>query len=316
MIEAKARAKINWTLDILGTRPDGYHRMDMLMSSVELHDTLLLEAADTLTLAVENADPPGSDGGEGALEAASAPVPGDEKNLVLKAARALQAATGCSLGARMRLIKRIPVGAGMGGGSADAAAALMGLCALWGLPTPQAELLHMAQSLGADVPFALTGGLRRVEGIGEILTPLPAPPPVWLVVAQPCQGLSTPEIFRGFDALPQGEMARPRTEEAEEALRKGDLPALARAMGNVLEAVSLLKRPQIGQAIKAMEAAGALRAMMTGSGSAVYGLFEDEKKARSAYEALQGQWDRLYVTHTAGEGVEMRRGGETFRGDV
>lgn len=300
MLEVAARAKINWTLTIVGTRPDGYHLMDMLMASVDLQDTLLLEEAEELTLWVTEEIPPG----EALGKEASAPVPVDGKNLVLKAAKALQRATGCERGAAMRLHKRIPVGAGMGGGSADAAAALVGLCSLWGLALPEEKLMEIGLSLGADVPFALTGGLARVRGIGEEITVLPASAPIWLVVTQPCAGLSTPEIFQGFDRLTDKEMAWPQTEEAQKALLAGDLPALGRAMGNVMERVSIAKRPEIRQAALKLEALGAIRAMMTGSGSAVYGVFESEEKARQAAKRLGGL--RTYVTHTTGEGITLR----------
>lgn len=300
MLEVAARAKINWTLDIVGTRPDGYHLMDMLMASVDLQDTLLLEEAEGLALWVTEELPSGE-----ALEtAASAQVPVDGKNLVLKAAKALQRATGSEKGAAMRLHKRIPVGAGMGGGSADAAAALVGLCSLWNLALPKEKLMEIGLSLGADVPFALTSGLARVRGIGEGITVLPAPAPIWLVVTQPCGGLSTPEIFRGFDRLTEKEITRPQTEAAQKALLAGDLPALGRAMGNVMERVSIAKRPEIRQAALKLEALGAIRAMMTGSGSAVYGVFENEDTARQAAKRLGGL--RTYVTHTTGEGITLR----------
>ncbi len=312
MLRVTARAKINWTLDILGTRPDGYHRMDMLLSSVAWHDTLWVTQAEGLALEVAELGA----GGQNAeaplhslqprshwMDAQATAVPLDEKNLVMKAALALRHATGCEKGAHMRLEKRIPTGAGMGGGSADAAAALLGLCQLWGLRLPQEQLLALGLSIGADVPFLLTGGLCRVGGIGEVLTPLPCRHPFWLVVVQPCQGLSTPEIFRAFDSLPSRQVVRPQTDQAQQALQQGDARQLALAMGNVMEPVSLQKRPDMGQALEALARQGALRAMMTGSGSAVYGLFETEEKARAAYEKLRGQWERMFVTHTTKESV-------------
>lgn len=301
MLEVAARAKINWTLAIVGTRPDGYHLMDMLMASVDLQDTLVLEEAEGLSLWVTEENPSGEALG---TDAASAPVPVDGKNLVLKAAKALQRATGAEKGAAMRLHKRIPVGAGMGGGSADAAAALMGLCSLWNLALPKEKLMEIGLSLGADVPFALTGGLARVRGIGEEIEALPASAPIWLVVTQPCPGLSTPEIFRGFDRLTEKEITRPQTEAAQRALLAGDLPALGRAMGNVMESVSFAKRPEIRQAALKLEALGAIRAMMTGSGSAVYGVFENEETARQAAKRLGGL--KTYVTHTTREGITLR----------
>jgi 4-diphosphocytidyl-2-C-methyl-D-erythritol kinase len=291
MLRLTARAKINWTLDITGTRQDGYHLMDMLMSSVELSDTLELEPAGALSLAVSFADEQGDRVGcsadaaprEGTNRAdapvsAAAPVQSDESNLVFKAARALQRAAGCDKGALMRLTKRIPVGGGMGGGSADAAAALLGLCKLWSLRLPTEELHKIALSLGADVPFMLTGGLARVQGIGERIEPLPPSAHRWLVLIQPCAGLSTPDIFKAYDALPDEDVLRPQTEAARQALLTGDLRGLARAMGNVMEPVSLMKRPEMQEALLALEGQGALRAMMTGSGSVVSGSITSQKK--------------------------------------
>lgn len=308
MLRVTARAKINWTLDILGVRPDGYHLLDMLLQSVELCDTLWIEKGEGLSLRVENgaevpAAAPASVSAVVPVHASALDVTADEKNLVMKAARALQEATGCREGASIRLVKRIPVGAGMGGGSADAAGALLGLCQLWGLSLPREKLEAIALSLGADVPFMLTGGLARVQGIGEILDFLPAPPPLWLVVTQPCQGLSTKEIFTAFDQTPVDLLPRRFTQAAQEALLCGDLRKLAQSMGNALEPVSAAIRPEIAQAVRALEEQGAPRAMMTGSGSAVYGLFEDEKTARQACEALRDRWEKSYVTKTAGESV-------------
>ena len=159
-MEIQARAKINWTLNVTGKREDGYHLLDMLMQPIALHDTLYIEAADGLTLTVECAD---------GLSA------GDD-NLVLRAARALQAIGGISRGASMRLIKRIPMGAGLGGGSADAAAALKGLNKLWGIGLDLPALCRIGERLGADIPFCLHDAPRRAQGIGENLTPIESGP--------------------------------------------------------------------------------------------------------------------------------------------
>ncbi|NLV57533.1 MAG: 4-(cytidine 5'-diphospho)-2-C-methyl-D-erythritol kinase [Clostridiales bacterium] len=313
MLRVTARAKINWTLDILGIRPDSYHLLDMLLQSVELCDTLWLEKQERLTLRVEYEEmgktvPYGEDAGlKGNLPTQSFIVTADEKNLVMKAARALQEATGSREGAMIRLVKRIPVGAGMGGGSADAAAALLGLCELWGLTLPREKLQAIALSLGADVPFMLTGGLVRVQGIGEMLRPLSALQPLWLVIIQPCQGLSTKEIFDAYDQVHVNSAPQLHTQAAQETLLCGDLQRLAKTMGNALEPVSTTYRPEIGQAIRALEDEGAIKAMMTGSGSAVFGLFGEEESARHAYERLQGRWRKTYLTKTAKNGITWMR---------
>ena len=307
MLCLAAYAKINWTLDILGARPDGYHLMDMLMQTVSLCDLLWMEEAEDLTL---EAVPGGADGAPRPAAGDSLSSEGvryDASNLVYRAALLLRERCGVRRGARIRLAKRIPSGAGMGGGSADAAAALKGLNALWGLGLSHAELLSLGLELGADVPFLLTGGLARVGGIGERIQPLAPAPEVWLVLVQPCEGLSTREVFSAFDRLDPSALRHPDNAAAQDALLRRDLAALAPAMANVLQAVSEPARPALAQALRALEAAGAARAMMTGSGSVVYGAFDrcaDAVAARTALEALSAQrgWGRVWLTRTLPRG--------------
>lgn len=213
----------------------------------------------------------------------------------------------------MRLIKRIPSGAGLGGGSADAAAALLGLNELWKLQLSRQALLEAGLSLGADIPFLLTGGLARVGGIGEAITPLAPAPRLWLLLMQPCGGLSTREVFSAFDSLPPGALAHPDTEAAQAALLSNNPSALASAMQNVLEGVSLQARPAMPEAIAALESSGALRAMMTGSGSVVYGLYKDEAHARAAHASLQRQAERLGLgTRMAGAHASLTHAKKAF----
>ena len=238
MLCLAAYAKINWTLDILGTRPDGYHLMDMLMQTVSLCDLLWMEEAEDLTL---EAVPGGTERAARSKTndgLSSAGVRYDESNLVYRAALLLRERCGVRRGARIQLEKRIPSGAGMGGGSADCAAALKGLNALWGLGLSRAELLSLGLELGADVPFLITGGLARVGGIGERIQPLLPAPQVWLVLVQPCEGLSTREVFSVFDRMDASSLRHPDNAAAQDALLRRDLTALAPAMANVLQAVS------------------------------------------------------------------------------
>ena len=302
MLCLKAHAKINWTLDIHGIREDGYHLMEMLMQTVEMHDTLWLEAAEELVLenAADETGTPIKDSTDGMSSAA---VTYDEKNLVYRAAKLLKNTYGVEKGARMRLLKKIPSGAGMGGGSADAAAALKGLNELWKLHLSQEELLKLGLSLGADVPFMLTGGLAHVSGIGEVIRPLEPAPEIWLVMLQPCGGLSTKEVFGAFDALDPAKLARPDTSKAQQALLEGNLVTLGTAMNNVLEGVSAAVRPALGEAAWELERLGAVRGMMTGSGSVVYGVFESREAAEKAAGAmgpiaLLNGWGDVWVTHS------------------
>ena len=233
MLRIGARAKINWTLDITGRRADGYHLMDMLMQSVTLADEITLEK--TLD-------------GEITLTTGGTPLlPADEHHLALRAARALQKATSCPLGARIHVEKHIPVGAGMGGGSSDAAGVLVGLNRLWETGLTRAELEDVGLTLGADVPFCIRGGLTRTRGIGEAMQELPCGRCFPLVVIQPCGGLSTRDVFAAYHA--QAVSFRPDNDAAQLALADGDLRALFPALGNVLQPVSEQMRPAIADAI-------------------------------------------------------------------
>lgn len=279
----EARGKINWSLDILGRREDGYHLMDMLMQPVALSDTIEILPADTLTLTIPNC--PWLSCGE--------------DNLMMKAARAMQRACGKDLGAQMSLHKVLPSGAGMGGGSADAAAAIAGLNRLWGLHYDQQTLEAIGLAVGADVPFCLRGGLCRVGGIGEEMTSLNCDKNYWLVIAQPCRGLSTREVFGAY-ALNHN-APRPHTDNAQQALITGDISLLTASLANVLEPVSRLMRPPIGEAIELLKDNGAIAALMTGSGSAVFGVFLSAPQARGALNALP--YPVKHMTHTCMESL-------------
>lgn len=283
----KARAKINWTLDILGQREDGYHLMDMLMQPVSLADTVTLKEAPELVLTT---------GGYPRL-------PASQKNLAWRAAAALQNATGCQRGAAIHVEKRIPVGAGMGGGSADAAAVLAGLNKLWGTGLNQTQLEEIGLTLGADVPFCLRGGLTRTTGIGERIQVLPCARSYNLVVIQPCRGLSTGAVFKAYHE--KESQLRPDTDGAQRALAEGDSELLAASLGNVLQEVSQDMRPAIGDAIGTLKQRGAMAALMTGSGSAVFGVFDNEEDARAAARSLRQRWMSTFYCHTCGESLAI-----------
>ena len=265
-----AHAKINWTLDILGQREDGYHLLSMIMQPISLHDTLELEASDTLSLSVE--------GG-------SSDIPTDERNIVMRAALLLKETYEVPTGASLRLAKRIPSQAGLGGGSSDAAAALIGLNQLWNLGLTGAQLETLGLKLGADVPYCLKGGLCRVEGIGEKITPLPHAREWPLIVFQPCGGLSTGAVFRAWREA--GEHNRPETEKILAAMKANDPGLLPRRPGNALEAVSIGMQPAIGEVIKALFGYGAVCAQMSGSGSAMFGVFRDAAERDSALAQIR-----------------------------
>lgn len=275
-----ARAKINWNLDIIGQREDGYHLLDSLMQPIALCDYLYLKPDDQLTLEID-----GMDG----LQA-------DENNLIMKAANALRQRCGIEKGAKIYLEKCIPMGAGLGGGSADAAAALRGLCYLWDIEMEEEELAEIGLSLGADVPFCLLDEPCRAQGIGEMLTPIPCGKIFPLILIQPCAALSTKAVFQAYhqSIIPPSNMAN-----CLAALEKGDLFVMDASARNALEQASIPMRPEIAQAKEALTKSGALMARMTGSGSVVFGAFQDEKAAKKAYQALKKQYSTCILTSTA-----------------
>ncbi|MBQ4075776.1 MAG: 4-(cytidine 5'-diphospho)-2-C-methyl-D-erythritol kinase [Clostridia bacterium] len=279
-IEMPARAKINWNLDITGQREDGYHLLDSLMQPLALCDYLYIKKDDQLTLEI---------GGAKQLAA-------DDSNLVMKAARALQQYAGITQGAKMYLEKNIPMGAGLGGGSADAAAALRGLCNLWDLEIEEEELMTIGLSLGADVPFCLLDEPARAQGIGEILTPIPCKKTFPLILIQPCAALTTKEVFTAWH---QGEALSSDMGKCMQALAEGNLSLLSAHAKNGLEQVSIPMRPEIDTARQALLNHGAVMARMTGSGSVVFGAFTDEKAARQAHKALLNQYKTCILTETA-----------------
>ena len=283
----EARGKINWSLDILGMRDDGYHIMDMLMQPVTLADTITLKLSEDLTLSTD---------GTPLLKA-------DEKHLAIRAARLLKEYTNYPGGASLNVFKRIPVGAGLGGGSADAAAVLWGLNLLWKTNLPQTELEELGLKLGADVPFCLRGGLTRTRGIGEQLEELACGRMFSLIIVQPCRGLSTREVFKAFRNT--ANIHHPETDLAVHALAEGDLIMLRRSLDNVLQPVSSAMRPEIGNAILKLRESGAEAALMTGSGSAVFGVYRTPAKARSALTSLSLLWPRTFLCKTCNESIKL-----------
>lgn len=269
-ITIKAHAKINWSLNILATRDDGYHQLDMLMQSLELCDVLSFENARWLTLDVDGQ---------------SLPVGG--RNLIIKAAQALNDYMGQRRGARIQLKKHIPVCAGLGGGSADCAATLLALNRLWNLRLNLNTLMSIGKTLGADVPFCLTGGLARVGGIGEELRPLPSPPRIPLAMVTPGGGLSTARVFHAWD---EGHypIVPADMDALADALSRGDLIQAQALSFNALEAPAIALLPAVAQAMDAFTRLGAQFVRMTGSGSTVFAAFSTPEQAKAAAAQVPG----------------------------
>ncbi len=277
-----APAKVNWALNVLGTRLDGYHLLEMLIQRISVYDTLTLLPHPGILLHVK--------GAEG--------LPASEDNLAFKAAMALKEYTGHTGGVRITLVKRIPVQAGLGGGSADAAAVLQGLNGMWDTGLSLGELQGIGLGLGADVPCCLFPGLTRVGGIGERVLPLPAAKTFHLLILKPEGGLSTGEVFSRFEQNPCGEPAD--IQKAAEALMTGDFETLARACRNQLQQAAAAMLPEIRAALDALQGNGAVLALMSGSGSAVFGLFPSEQAARTAMRRLKESWPVCLYARTLG----------------
>jgi len=256
-----ASAKVNLSLDVLGKRSDGFHEIATVMHAVDLHDRVTLKAAPTITL---RADDPG--------------LPTDERNLVVRAVRLLGEAAGVEAGVQIELRKRIPVAAGLGGGSSDAAATLWGLNRLWGLGWPRARLMGLAVGLGMDVPFFLGAGPALATGRGECLEPLGKTGGYALVLVNPGIPLSTREVY---ERVPTGWHAKATgTRQVMEALRTRNTARLASALTNNLERLVEPVMPAVGRMKAALLAAGALGAVMSGSGPTVFGIARSLDHAR------------------------------------
>lgn len=282
----EAYAKINWSLDITGIRDDGYHLMDMVMQPVSLADDIFLNPSPEMSITT------------GGFPRSRA----DESNLAMKAAKLIRDVSGTKENVRIHVHKRIPVGAGLGGGSADAAAVLFGLNRLWNIGLSMTDLEKIGLSLGADVPFCLHGGLTRTSGIGEILENHDCKSNFWLLIFQPCRGLSTREIFSSWN---QNVVLRPDTLAVLSALEKGDPDLLAKSVGNVLEPVSAARCPEIHEAKESLIRAGARISAMTGSGSAVFGLFRTRQDAQKASDLLSGRWKYIHLCHTQSDSIRI-----------
>lgn len=285
IVTVLAPAKLNLSLDVVGTLPNGYHDLDMVMQTIDLYERLELRRSPYLNLRM-----PGSF------------VPVNDKNTAVKAALAFFNYTGLLAGVDITIHKQVPVRAGMAGGSADAAGVLVGLNELYGARLSMSELCAIGAGIGADVPFALMGGTCRVRGVGDLLKPLPPCPDCWFVVVMPSVGISTPEAFQRYDQM--GSPVHPDCEKQEAAVRANDLQGVCAAAGNALEHCSgATETPAI---CSLLNENGALTSLMTGSGAAVFGVFEREEQARAAADALRGQYSQVYVARPTRSGAYAR----------
>lgn len=278
-VVARAPAKVNTRLSIGPLRPDGFHELRTVYLAVSLFDTVTVRAGEGLSVTATGLDAP--------------LVPTDRRNLVWRAAELLAGHAGVRADASIQIDKSIPAAAGLAGGSADAAAALVALDALWGTGASRADLQRLAAELGSDVPFSLHGGVALGSGRGEQLSPVLAPAPSHWVLGIAGEGLSTPAVYAELDrlraagAVPGGDPITP-VEPVLAALRAGSPSALAGALANDLQAPALALRPELGRALRAATGAGALAALVSGSGPTLAVLARDEDDAVRLAAELAG----------------------------
>lgn len=281
-INLKAHAKINIFLDIKGRYPNGYHRLDMIMLSVGLCDRLKLEALEEENILIS------TNGG----------IPFEDKNnLIYKAISALKEKFCFKGGVLANIEKNIPSAAGLGGGSADCAAALRGTTELFGLDITEKELFEIGAKLGADVPFCLYKNPARAEGIGEILTAVPDLPPCSIIIVKPPKGISTPEAFGKYDRLKN--VAHPDIGVLLKNMAEGNLEKICGSMGNVLEEAAIPEYPLVGTLKEELIKLGASGSLMSGSGSAVFGIFKKDGLAKAAYDSIKKNFvdSEVFITH-------------------
>ena len=288
MLKIEGKAKINLTLDILGKRPDGYHEVSMIMQSIALHDTLTMEKMR-----------------EGIGLKISVPwMKADESNLGWKAANLVKERCGVKGGVNIHLTKRIPVAAGLAGGSADAAAVLRGMDRLYGLGLTDEELCSLGAELGSDIPFCLMGGTQLSTGRGEVLRRLKGMPTAWVVLAKPRVSVSTAWAYQNYDE--QGAERHPDNDLVEQKIISQDLKAMAPLLCNVLESVTIKKYEVIDRYKQLMMEKGALMSMMSGSGPTVFGLTAKKSEAlRIAAHLRHVTRADVFVTRTSGCGVRF-----------
>jgi 4-diphosphocytidyl-2-C-methyl-D-erythritol kinase len=278
MLTEKAQAKINLTLDVLHKRPDGYHEVEMVMQTVDLSDHLQFQ---------ERSD------GEIVLTCTAPYIPLDQRNLVYQAAQLMRETYGITKGLHIHIEKRIPVAAGLAGGSSDAAATLRGLNRLWNLGLSLDELAELGAKIGSDVPFCIYGGTAIARGRGEKIERLPNVAPTWVVLVKPPIAVSTADVYGRLRA---DEIEHhPSTEAMVAALQTGDVKVISSQLGNVLEGVTFAMYPEVERLKQQLLKFGAQGALMSGSGPTLFALVEREQKAVRICNALRGFSREVYL---------------------
>jgi len=278
VIFEKAPAKINLSLDVLHKRDDGYHEVEMVLTTIDLSDRLKFEKANHNGIA---------------MVSQSRYVPNDNRNLAYQAAELFKKRFNIETGVNIHIEKHIPIAAGLAGGSSDAAATLRGLNRLFDIHAPLNVLQEIGEEIGSDVPFCIQSGTALGKGRDEILKPLPSPPPCWVILAKPGIGVSTQSVYSQLN-LDDIALAHPNTSKVIEALEKQDLNELIDHLGNVLEPVTITMHKEVARIKEIMTRAGAKGAMMSGSGPTVFALVKQESKAERIYNSLKGYCKDVY----------------------
>jgi 4-diphosphocytidyl-2-C-methyl-D-erythritol kinase len=279
----KAPAKINLALDVLFKRPDGYHEVEMIMTTVDLADRIELKEIK---------------GNHIQILSHNRFVPDDHRNLAYQAAFILKERFGINKGVSITIEKNIPVAAGLAGGSSDAAATLRGLNRLWKLGLSMDELAEIGAEIGSDVSFCVYGGTALARGRGEKITHLPAPPKCWVILAKPTIGVSTADIYK---RLQIAKMEHPDVPSMISAIKESSYQDVCQGLGNVLEQVTLQLYPEVANIKDQMKTFGADSVLMSGSGPTVFGLVEHDSRMQRIYNGLRGFCDQVYAVRLLGD---------------
>lgn len=282
MIYEKAPAKINLTLDTLKKRDDGYHEVEMIMTTVDLNDRLTFENRND---------------GKIVINVEHSFVPSDHRNLAYKAAKLMQEEYQINSGVTISLEKSIPISAGLAGGSSDAAATFRGLNKLWGINASLETLSELAAKIGSDISFCIYGKTALCKGRGEVLTHLPKPPSSWVVIAKPNIGVSTPEVY---GALNLEKIEHVETTKCLKAIEEQDYKLMCNSLGNSLESVTMGLYPEVAKLKNTMKNSGVDATLMSGSGPTIYGLVQKERQAKQVYNALKGCCNEVFVVRLLG----------------
>lgn len=282
MLYVKAPAKINLTLDVLYKRPDGFHEVEMIMTTVDLADRILLESRND---------------GKIVLTSNSSFIPTDNKNHAYQAAQILKNTYGINEGVTITIDKEIPIAAGLAGGSSDAAATLRGLNKLWDLNLSIDTLAEIGAKIGSDVSFCVYGGTALATGRGEKIEHLPPPPSCWVILAKPQISVSTASIYGG---LTLDEVEHPNTNQMIQALKESDYELIYKSLGNVLETVTFQMYPEVKMLKEQMKRFGADGVLMSGSGPTVFGLVDSESRVNRIVNGLKGFCEEVYAVRILG----------------